>query len=108
MRKYINYHKHDHISSFLTPDTHIKAEEYVKRAVELGDTMYFTTNHGTGGDIFEAKTLCDKYGLRCMFGIEGYIVTDPLKKISQITTLYSFHELMKHVKIKLHKFPCTH
>lgn len=80
MRKYINYHKHDHISSFLTPDTHIKAEEYVKRAVELGDTMYFTTNHGTGGDIFEAKTLCDKYGLRCMFGIEGYIVTDPLKK----------------------------
>lgn len=80
MRKYVNYHKHDHISSFLTPDTHIKAEEYVKRAVELGDTMYFTTNHGTGGDIFEAKTLCDKYGLRCMFGIEGYIVTNPLEK----------------------------
>ncbi len=80
MRKYINYHKHDHISSFLTPDTHIKAEEYVKRAVELGDTMYFTTNHGTGGDIFEAKTLCDKYGLRCMFGIEGYIVANPLEK----------------------------
>lgn len=80
MRKYVNYHKHDYISSFLTPDTHIKAEEYVKRAVELGDTMYFTTNHGTGGDIFEAKTLCDKYGLRCMFGIEGYIVTNPLEK----------------------------
>lgn len=80
MRKYVNYHKHDHISSFLTPDTHIKAEEYVKRAVELGDTMYFTTNHGTGGDIFEAKTLCEKYGLRCMFGIEGYIVANPLEK----------------------------
>lgn len=80
MRKYVNYHKHDHISSFLTPDTHIKAEEYVKRAVELGDTMYFTTNHGTGGDIFEAKTLCDKYGLRCMFGIEGYIVKNPHEK----------------------------
>lgn len=80
MRKYVNYHKHDHISSFLTPDTHIKAEEYLKRAIELGDTMYFTTNHGTGGDIFEAKTLCDKYGLRCMFGIEGYIVADPLEK----------------------------
>ena len=80
MRKYVNYHKHDHISSMITPDTHIKAEEFVKRAVELGDTMYFTTNHGTGGDIFEAKTLCDKYGLRCMFGIEGYIVKDPLSK----------------------------
>ena len=80
MRKYVNYHKHDHISSFLTPDTHIKAEEFVKRAVELGDTMYFTTNHGTGGDIFEAKTLCENYGLRCMFGIEGYIVANPLEK----------------------------
>ena len=80
MRKYVNYHKHDHVSSFLTPDTHIRAEEYVKRAVELGDTMYFTTNHGTGGDIFEAKTLCDNYGLRCMFGIEGYIVANPLEK----------------------------
>lgn len=80
MKKYVNYHKHDHISSFLTPDTHIKAEEFVKRAIELGDEMYFTTNHGTGGDIFEAKTLCDKYGLRCMFGIEGYIVPNPLEK----------------------------
>lgn len=80
MRKYVNYHKHDHVSSFLTPDTHIKAEEYIKRAVELGDAMYFTTNHGTGGDIFEAKSLCDKYGLRCMFGIEGYIVKNPLEK----------------------------
>lgn len=80
MRKYVNYHKHDHVSSILTPDTPIKAEEFVKRAVELGDIQYFTTNHGTGGDIFEAKTLCDKYGLRCMYGIEGYIVKDPTEK----------------------------
>ena len=77
---YINYHKHDHISSIFTPDTPFKAEDFIKRAVELGDKVYFTTNHGSGGDIFEAKTLCDKYGLRCMFGIEGYIVPDPLEK----------------------------
>lgn len=77
---YINYHKHDHISSIFTPDTPFKAEDFIKRAVELGDQIYFTTNHGSGGDIFEAKTLCDKYGLRCMFGMEGYIVLDPLEK----------------------------
>lgn len=77
---YINYHKHDHISSIFTPDTPFKAEDFIKRAVELGDRVYFTTNHGSGGDIFEAKTLCDKYGLRCMFGIEGYIVPNPLEK----------------------------
>lgn len=78
--EYCNYHKHDHISSIFTPDTHIKCEQYIKRAVELGHTTYFTTNHGSGGDIFEAKTLCDKYGLKCLFGIEGYIVPNPLEK----------------------------
>lgn len=80
MKEYVNYHKHDHVSSIMTPDTHIKAEEYIIRAKELGHSTYFTTNHGTGGDIFESKTLCDKYGLRCIYGIEGYIVPDPLKK----------------------------
>lgn len=79
-KEYCNYHKHDHISSIFTPDTHIKAEEYVKRAVELGHTAYFTTNHGSGGDIFESRTLCDKYGLKCIFGMEGYIVPNPLQK----------------------------
>lgn len=79
-KEYCNYHKHDHISSIFTPDTHIKCEEYIKRAVELGHTTYFTTNHGSGGDIFEAKTLCDKYGVRCLFGLEGYIVPNPLEK----------------------------
>lgn len=77
---YINYHKHDHVSSIFTPDTPFKAIDYIKRAVELGDSVYFTTNHGSGGDIFEAKTLCNAHGLRCMFGIEGYIVENPLEK----------------------------
>lgn len=78
--EYCNYHKHDHVSSITTPDTNIRCEEYIKKAVELGHTTYFTTNHGTGGDIFEAKTICDKYGIRCLFGIEGYIVPNPLEK----------------------------
>lgn len=78
--EYCNYHKHDHVSSITTPDTNIRCEEYIKRAVELGHTTYFTTNHGTGGDIFEAKTICDKYSIRCLFGIEGYIVPNPLEK----------------------------
>ena len=81
--EYCNYHKHDHVSSIMTPDTHIRCEEYVKTAVELGHTTYFTTNHGNGGDIFEAKTICDKYGIRCLFGIEGYIVPNPLEKDSR-------------------------
>ena len=41
---------------------------------------YFTTEHGSMGDIFEAKTLCDKYNIRCLPGLEGYIVVNPLEK----------------------------
>lgn len=75
--RYNNYHKHDHVSNLWWPDSNCKAEEYIKKCVEYGHTNYFTTNHGSFGDIFEAKSLCDKYGLRCIAGIEGYIVPDP-------------------------------
>ena len=80
MKQYANYHKHDHISNIFTPDTHIKCEAYLNRIQELGYDCYWTTNHGSGGDIFEAKSLCNKYGIKCFFGLEGYIVPNPLEK----------------------------
>lgn len=78
--RYNNYHKHDHISNIFSPDTNTKAEEYILKSLEYGHTNYFTTNHGSFGDIFEARTLCNKYGLRCIAGIEGYIVPDATEK----------------------------
>ena len=78
--RYNNYHKHDHISNIFSPDTNTHAEEYIKKCVEYGHTNYFTTNHGSMGDIFEAKTLCEKYGIRCLAGLEAYIVPNPLDK----------------------------
>lgn len=78
--RYNNYHKHDHVSNIFSPDTNTKPEEYILKALEYGHTNYFTTNHGSFGDIFEARTLCDKYGLRCIAGIEGYIVPDATEK----------------------------
>lgn len=80
MKQYANYHKHDHISNIFTPDTHVKCEAYLKRIKELGYDCYWTTNHGSGGDIFESKDLCDKYEIKCFFGLEGYIVPNPLEK----------------------------
>lgn len=80
MKKYANYHKHDHISNIFVPDTHIKCEDYLKRIKELDYNCYWTTNHGTGGDIFEARDLCDQYGIKCFYGLEGYIVKDPYEK----------------------------
>lgn len=78
--RYNNYHKHTHYSNIFTPDTHTKIEDYCKRAVELNHTTYFTTEHGYGGDIFACKENCDKYGLKCVFAMEGYIVKNPLEQ----------------------------
>ena len=78
--RYNNYHKHTHISSIFTPDSNDHAEAYIRKEAERGGKNYFTTEHGSMGDIFEAKTLCDKYGIRCLPGLEGYIVPDPLIK----------------------------
>ena len=81
MARYNNYHRHSHTSNlFGGVDSNTKPEEYIKKCVEYGHTNYFTTEHGSFGDIFEARTLCNKYGLRCIAGIEGYIVPDPLQK----------------------------
>lgn len=74
--RYNNYHKHDHMSNIYTPDTNTKQEDYILKTLEYGHKNYFTTNHGSFGDIFEARTLCNKYGVRCIAGIEGYIVPD--------------------------------
>lgn len=80
MNQYLNYHKHTHVSSIFSPDSNEHAEKYIKKSVEYGMNSYFTTEHGSMGDIFEAKTLCDEYGLHCKTGIEGYIVPDPTQK----------------------------
>jgi hypothetical protein len=80
MDRYNNYHKHDCISSIITPDSNTKFYEYCERAIELDEKNVFTTNHGTGGDIFEALTECDSRGLNCKSGFEGYIVVNPYEK----------------------------
>ena len=80
VEEYENYHKHDRISNIFTPDTHIFTIDYINRIKELGYGCYFTTNHGSGGDIFESLTLCRQNGIKCLFGIEGYIVPNTLEK----------------------------
>lgn len=73
-KRYNNYHKHTHYSNIRTLDCVSKPEDYMKRAVELGHTTYFTTEHGYQGNIYEAQTLCEKYGLKCIYGVEAYYV----------------------------------
>lgn len=81
--RYHNYHKHSHYSNIRTLDCVTKPEDYIKRAVELGHTAYFTTEHGYQGNIYEAYTLCQQYGLKCIYGVEAYYVDDMYDKSSR-------------------------
>lgn len=74
--RYNNYHKHDHKGNAKSLDTITKEIDYVKRCKELGHTNYFTTNHGSKGDVYTSKTLCDEYGLKMIVGAEFYYVND--------------------------------
>lgn len=83
MQRYNNYHKHTHYSNIRTLDCVSKPIDYIKRAVELGHTTYFTTEHGYQGNIYEAYTLCQQYGLKCIYGVEAYYVDDMYDKTSR-------------------------
>ena len=46
----------------------------------MGHTTLFSTEHGYGGSIFEIVTLAEKYNLKPIYAIEGYIVADANEK----------------------------
>ena len=77
-KRYNNYHKHSHYSSLFggVGDSNVQQKEYIDRCLELEHTNFFTTEHGVLGDIFEAFDLCKNNNLRCLPGLEGYIVID--------------------------------
>lgn len=78
--RYINYHRHGMHSNLRTLDCVVKPEEYMQRAVDLGHKEYVTTEHGFQGNIFEAYTLCQQYGLKCIYGVEAYYTDDATDK----------------------------
>lgn len=79
--RYNNYHKHDHKGNPWSMDVVVKEEDYCKRAVELGHTTVFTTNHGVQGDIFTWLDCSKKYGLKMIYGTEAYYVHNRLAEI---------------------------
>ena len=81
--RYNNYHKHTMYSNLRTLDCISKPIDYINRAKELGHTTYFTTEHGYQGNIFEAQTLCNEHGLKCIYGVEAYYVDDINDKSSR-------------------------
>ena len=80
MNRYNNHHKHTFYSNLKSLDSVTSPEEYIKRAVELGHTTYFTGEHGFQGNLFEAQTLCEKYNIKPIYSVEAYYVDDITNK----------------------------
>ena len=85
---YHNYHKHSHKGNIGVQDSTTKAQDYINRAIELGHTTVFSTEHGFQGDIFELKDLIDRKNkeldddkkLKMVIGCEFYYVDDISEK----------------------------
>ena len=78
--RYNNYHKHTCYSNLRTLDCVSKPIDYIKRAKELGHNTYFTTEHGWGGNIWEAYRLCKENNIKCIYSAEVYYVDDRKKQ----------------------------
>lgn len=57
-----NYHSHKMYSNVKSLDVVAKPIEYIVRAIELDgkEAIYFTTEHGYQGNVYEAHTLCNE------------------------------------------------
>lgn len=70
MSNYTVYHLH---SDYSLLDSCTKFEEYVDRAVELGQTAIASTEHGNIFNWVLKKMYCDKKGIKYIHGVEVYL-----------------------------------
>lgn len=62
IKKCNNYHSHKMYSNVKSLDVVAKPIEYIVRTIELDgkEAIYFTTEHGYQGNVYEAHTLCNE------------------------------------------------
>lgn len=75
---YTVYHLHDDNSLL---DSCTKYNQYIDKAVDLGQTAICFTNHGNVHNWIEKKMYCDEKGIKYMFGIECYLTETLEEKI---------------------------
>lgn len=102
-KRYENYHKHTWWSNVRITDCVVSIEEYMQRAVSLGHKIYFTTEHGWQGNIPLSFTLCQKYGLKCVYGVEAYYVDDIQDKSERTAYHLMLVALNKSGQLQLNK-----
>ena len=72
---YTAYHVHTELSLL---DSATKFEDYIAKAVELGQTAIAFTEHGNIYQWVAKKIACDKAGLKYLHGCEIYLTEDLL------------------------------
>lgn len=60
----------------LIPDSIATNEDYAKRAVEIGDPLLSSVEHGWAGRYIETYRLAKQNNLKCLIGAEAYWVKD--------------------------------
>ena len=83
--RYNNYHSHKIYSNIRSLDVITKPKQYLDRMRELGHNIYFTTEHGYQGNVYEANTLINSkeykdLNIKLVVGSEFYYVKDIKEK----------------------------
>ena len=80
--RYNNYHKHTSYSNIKSLDVVTKPIEYIERAIELDgeNAIYFSTEHGYQGNIYESYSLCKERNVKLIVGVEAYYVENRHEK----------------------------
>lgn len=76
MIQYQCYHKHSEYTNVRVPDSTVKMEQYAQRAVELGQKLLSSCEHGWQGNVWTTVSLAKKYGLVPLIAAEAYWVKD--------------------------------
>lgn len=103
MNRYNNYHKHTHYSNIRTLDVVCKPIDYINRAIELGHTTYFTSEHGFQGNIWEAQELCEEHNLKSIYSVEAYYVDDIEDKTDRKAYHIMLIALTKRARYEINK-----
>ena len=77
---YTCYHRHSCISNILLTDSVATNEDYARRAVELGQSVVSSCEHGTQGNYRQVAMLAEQYNLRWRYVTEAYFVKDRHEK----------------------------
>lgn len=80
MRIYQNYHRHSCYTNPRISDSVASNEDYAKRAVELGQSILSSCEHGWQGNYAECYELAKQYHLKLLFASEAYWVKDRTEK----------------------------